>query len=77
MDGWTTSIPLRGRVNQNDRTEINGKVHPLCIQPSDRGRLKNRTAYNPLAVILKAVCAVWATVVTILESLASSTSIWI
>jgi len=33
------------RVNQNDRGQINGmeKAHPWCGQPSDSGRLKNRT----------------------------------
>jgi len=33
----------RGRVSQNERTEIMEKVRPWCGQPSDRGRLKNRT----------------------------------
>ena len=34
----------RGRVNQNDRTQRKmEQVRPRCGQPSDRGRLKNRT----------------------------------
>ena len=32
---------LRGRVNQNDRGQME-KVRPWCVQASDRGRLKNR-----------------------------------
>ena len=38
---------LRERDNQNDRGQIYRpveKVRPWCGQPSDRGRLKNRTA---------------------------------
>jgi len=35
---------LRGRVNQNDRGQGQmEKVRPWYGQPSDRGRLKNRT----------------------------------
>ena len=35
----------RERVNQKDRGQRQmEKVHPWCGQPSDRGRLKNRTA---------------------------------
>jgi len=35
---------LRGRVNQNDKEQGQmEKVRPWCGQPSDRGRLKNRT----------------------------------
>jgi len=35
---------LRGKVNQNDRRQGQmEKVRPWCGQPSDRGRLKNRT----------------------------------
>jgi len=35
----------RGRVSQNDRGQRQmEKVRPWCGQPSDRGRLKNRTA---------------------------------
>ena len=34
----------RGRVSQTDRGQgYMEKVRPLCVQPSDRGRLKNRT----------------------------------
>jgi len=36
---------LRGRVNQNDRRQGQmEKVRPWCGQPTDQGRLKNRTA---------------------------------
>ena len=53
--GWTTSIRgqnARGRVNQKDkRTEINGESTSIwCGQPSDRGRLKNRTISTHKAV---------------------------
>jgi len=34
----------RGRVSQTDRGQgYMEKVRPWCVQPSDRGRLKNRT----------------------------------
>ena len=33
---------IRGKVNQNNRDKWE-KVRPWCGQPSDRGRLKNRT----------------------------------
>jgi len=35
---------IRGTVNQNDKGQRQmEKVRPWCGQPSDRGRLKNRT----------------------------------
>jgi len=43
-----------GRVSQNDReqsTEINGESTSM-VQPSDRGRLKNRTTVFPKHRIL-------------------------
>jgi len=48
--GWTTSRrgqDSRGGVNQNDSGQgYTEKVRPRCGQPSDRGRLKNRTERN-------------------------------
>jgi len=47
MDNIKTLTGLSVRVNQNDRGQIYRpveKVRPWCGQPSDRGRLKNRTA---------------------------------
>jgi len=44
MDNQDVDRTLRGRVNQNDRGQGKmEKVCPWCGQPSDRGRLKNRT----------------------------------
>jgi len=48
LDGQHQDVDrtLRGRVNKNDRGQGQmEKVHvrPWCGQPSDRGRLKNRT----------------------------------
>ena len=43
---WMDNVyrTLRGRVNQNERGQKQmEKVRPWCGQPSDRGRLKNRT----------------------------------
>ena len=42
---WTDiDRTLHGRVNQNDRGQgYMEKLRPWCGQPSDRGRLKNRT----------------------------------
>ena len=38
---------LHLRINQNDRGQgLMEKVRPSCGQPSDRGRLKNRTEQN-------------------------------
>jgi len=38
---------LNLRINQNDRGQgLMEKVRPWCGQPSDRGRLKNRTEQN-------------------------------
>ena len=42
------------RVNQNDRgQEKMEKVRPWCGQPSDRGRLKNRTEQNQNEVYIE------------------------
>jgi len=46
LDGQHQDVyrTLRGRVNQNDRGQGQiEKVRPWCGQPSDPGRLKNRT----------------------------------
>jgi len=46
LDGQHQDVDrtLRGRVNQNDGAQGQmEKVRPWCGQPSDRGRLKNRT----------------------------------
>jgi len=51
LDGQHQDVDrtVRGRVNQNDRGQGQmEKVRPWCRQPSDRGRLKNRTAYECL-----------------------------
>jgi len=41
---WMDNRTVCGRVNQNDRGQGQlEKVRPRCGQPSDRGRLKNRT----------------------------------
>jgi len=46
MDNIKTWTGLRGRVNQNDRGQGQmEKVRPWCGQPSDEGRLKNRTRW--------------------------------
>jgi len=48
---WT-SLTLRERVNQNDRGQGQmEKVRSWCGQPSDRGRLKNRTEQNVMHVV--------------------------
>ena len=47
MDNIKTLTGLSVRVSQNDRGQIYRpveKVRPWCGTPSDRGRLKNRTA---------------------------------
>jgi len=49
LDGQHQDVDrtLRGRVSQNDRGQgYMEKVLPWCGQPSDRGRLKNRTEYR-------------------------------
>ena len=49
LDGQHQDVDrtLRGRVDQNDRGQgYVEKVRPWCGQPSDRGRLKNRTEQN-------------------------------
>jgi len=47
---------LRGRVNQNDKGQGQmEKVRPWCGQPSDRGRLKNRTE-RPSPSLLRVRC---------------------
>ena len=49
LDGQHQDVDrtLRGRVNQNDRRQGKmEKVRPWCGQPSNRGRLKNRTIYT-------------------------------
>jgi len=46
LDGQHQDVDrtLRGRVNQNDRGQGQmEKIRPWYGQPSDRGRLKNRT----------------------------------
>ena len=52
LDGQRQDVDrtLRGRVNQNDRGQgYMEKVRPWCGQPSDRGRLMNRTEQTVLA----------------------------
>ena len=57
LDGQHQDVnrTLRGRVNQNDRRQRwMEKVRPWCGQPSDRGRLKNRTenfAFSALTLV--------------------------
>ena len=49
LDGQHQDVDrtLRGRVSQNDRGQRKmEKVCPCCGQPSDRGRLKNRTEHS-------------------------------
>ena len=42
----------RGRVNQNDRRQREmDKVRIWCGQPSDRGRLKNRTEQTAMSLL--------------------------
>jgi len=53
LDGQHQDVDrtLRGRVSQNDRgQEQMEKVRPWCGQPSDRGRLKNRTMVQAFRV---------------------------
>ena len=54
LDGQHQDVdrPRRGRVNHNDRGQrYVEKVRPWCGQPSDRGRLKNRTECREGAVV--------------------------
>ena len=64
--GWTTSkrgqdSPWKSQ-SERQRTEINvGSIRPWHVEPSDRGRLKNRTEQaSPYAVhvAVKAQCKV-------------------
>ena len=43
INTWS-GLPVEGSVRMTEDRDKMEKVHPWCGQPSDRGRLKNRTA---------------------------------